>query len=80
VRGPLGYRSPAWDFSKNTVKLLLEMGFLYDSRCMGGDFNPYYLRTGASGQTAIRDYAAGWQANNPMEAWKQTHKFRLVLV
>jgi peptidoglycan/xylan/chitin deacetylase (PgdA/CDA1 family) len=45
VRGPLGYRSPAWDFSKNTVKLLIELGFLYDSSCMGDDFNPYYLRT-----------------------------------
>ncbi len=45
VRGPLGYRSPAWDFSRSTVKLLVEMGFLYDSSCMGDDFNPYYLRT-----------------------------------
>jgi peptidoglycan/xylan/chitin deacetylase (PgdA/CDA1 family) len=44
VRGPLGYRSPAWDFSKSTVKLLVELGFLYDSSCMGDDFNPYYLR------------------------------------
>ena len=174
VRGPLGYRSPAWDFSENTVKLLLEMGFLYDSSCMGDDFNPYYLRTGDKwsnsdpyifgpltnlvelpvtwglddfppfetlvgvnpGQAApsaveeiwygdfefalnncpggiynltmhpeiigrghrimmlerliqrfrdsvgvrfstLRDYAAGWKANNPMEAWKQTNKFRL---
>jgi peptidoglycan/xylan/chitin deacetylase (PgdA/CDA1 family) len=41
---PLGYRSPAWDFSENTVELLEEFGFLYDSSCMGHDFYPYYLR------------------------------------
>ena len=43
---PVGYRSPAWDYSKSTVNLLLEHGFLYDSSCMGNDFYPYYLRTG----------------------------------
>ncbi|MHA3795114.1 polysaccharide deacetylase family protein [Sphingomonas sp. YL-JM2C] len=43
---PTGYRSPAWDFSPATVKLLLEYGFLYDSSCMGHDFEAYYLRTG----------------------------------
>lgn len=41
---PSGYRSPAWDFSANTVELLLEYGFVYDSSCMGNDFYPYYLR------------------------------------
>jgi peptidoglycan/xylan/chitin deacetylase (PgdA/CDA1 family) len=43
---PVGYRSPAWDFSKSTVALLIEYGFLYDSSCMGDDSYPYYLRTG----------------------------------
>lgn len=41
---PVGYRSPAWDFSENTVELLEEFGFLYDSSCMAHDFHPYYLR------------------------------------
>jgi peptidoglycan/xylan/chitin deacetylase (PgdA/CDA1 family) len=41
---PIGYRSPAWCFSENTVELLQEFGFLYDSSCMGNDFHPYYLR------------------------------------
>lgn len=41
---PVGYRSPAWDFSPNTVNLLVENGFLYDSSCMANDFYPYYLR------------------------------------
>lgn len=43
---PKGYRSPAWDFSQNTVDLLIEYGFEYDSSCMGNDFYPYYLRKG----------------------------------
>ncbi|MPZ88714.1 MAG: polysaccharide deacetylase family protein [Nitriliruptorales bacterium] len=43
---PRGYRSPAWDFSENTVDLLLEFGFDYDSSCMGSDVYPYYLRQG----------------------------------
>jgi peptidoglycan-N-acetylglucosamine deacetylase len=41
---PTGYRSPAWSFSENTVELLQEFGFEYDSSCMGNDFHPYYLR------------------------------------
>jgi peptidoglycan-N-acetylglucosamine deacetylase len=41
---PKGYRSPAWDFSRNTIDLLLEYGFVYDSSCMGNDSYPYYLR------------------------------------
>jgi peptidoglycan/xylan/chitin deacetylase (PgdA/CDA1 family) len=43
---PRGYRSPAWDMSPNTIELLLEAGFLYDTSCMANDFSPYYLRTG----------------------------------
>lgn len=43
---PLGYRSPAWDFSERTIDLLREYGFSYDSSCMGQDFYPYYLRSG----------------------------------
>jgi len=43
---PKGYRSPAWDFSENTVRILLDYGFLYDSSLMGGDFEPYYARIG----------------------------------
>jgi peptidoglycan/xylan/chitin deacetylase (PgdA/CDA1 family) len=43
---PRGYRSPAWDLSPNSIELLLELGFFYDSSCMGSDFNAYYLRKG----------------------------------
>jgi peptidoglycan/xylan/chitin deacetylase (PgdA/CDA1 family) len=40
----LGYRSPAWDLSANSIDLLLERGFLYDSSMMADDFMPYRAR------------------------------------
>jgi peptidoglycan-N-acetylglucosamine deacetylase len=43
---PVGYRSPSWDNSPNTVNLLLEYGFEYESSLMGNDFEPYWCRTG----------------------------------
>jgi peptidoglycan/xylan/chitin deacetylase (PgdA/CDA1 family) len=45
---PTGYRSPAWDLSPNTIELLREFGFVYETSCMANDFHPYYLRTGDS--------------------------------
>lgn len=48
---PVGYRSPAWDLSPDSVGLLLDEGFLYDSSCMGNDFSPYYLRQGDAWST-----------------------------
>jgi peptidoglycan/xylan/chitin deacetylase (PgdA/CDA1 family) len=45
---PRGYRSPSWDLSPNTIKLLLEYGFEYDSSMMGNDFSPYWCRLGDS--------------------------------
>jgi peptidoglycan/xylan/chitin deacetylase (PgdA/CDA1 family) len=43
---PRGYRSPYGSFSANTLELLLERGFVYDSSMMADDFSPYYCRTG----------------------------------
>jgi peptidoglycan/xylan/chitin deacetylase (PgdA/CDA1 family) len=43
---PAGYRAPGWDPSANTISLLRERGFLYDSSLMGDDFEPYYARAG----------------------------------
>ena len=39
---PVGYRAPSWNFSDNTLDLLLELGFLYDSSLMADD-RPYEL-------------------------------------
>jgi peptidoglycan-N-acetylglucosamine deacetylase len=43
-RRPRGYRSPAWDFSPDTLGLLEEFGFEWDSSLMGRDFEPYHPR------------------------------------
>lgn len=43
---PVGYRSPAWDLSPNTLGLLRENGFVYDSSGMASDFVAYYPRSG----------------------------------
>ena len=39
---PLGYRAPSWNFSPNTLDILREMGFLYDSSLMADD-RPYEI-------------------------------------
>jgi peptidoglycan/xylan/chitin deacetylase (PgdA/CDA1 family) len=41
---PAGYRSPAWSLTPNSLELLLEAGFAYDSSCMGHDHYAYRLR------------------------------------
>ena len=39
---PIGYRAPSWNFSDNTLDLLMKMGFLYDSSLMADD-RPYEI-------------------------------------
>lgn len=41
---PRGYRSPAWDLTDNTLTILEEFGFEWDSSLMGRDFEPYHPR------------------------------------
>lgn len=43
-RNPLGYRSPIWDLTPNTVKLLVKHGFLYESNLMASDYMPFRTR------------------------------------
>lgn len=43
---PRGYRAPGWDLSWNSVCLLLDCGFEYDSSMMADDFHPYRARVG----------------------------------
>lgn len=43
---PFGYRSPSADISPNTLSLLEEYNFLYDSSLMADDFRPYHPRLG----------------------------------
>lgn len=41
-RAPVGMRTASWDFSVNTLRIIREMGLLYDSSLMGDD-DPYEL-------------------------------------
>lgn len=43
---PTGFRSPAWELSFDSVTLLVELGFTYDSSMMADDFRPYRCRAG----------------------------------
>jgi peptidoglycan/xylan/chitin deacetylase (PgdA/CDA1 family) len=39
---PVGIRTPSWDFSDSTLRVIRELGFLYDSSLMADD-DPYEL-------------------------------------
>ena len=39
---PIGYRAPSWNHSPNTLRIIREMGFLYESSLMADD-RPYEL-------------------------------------
>ena len=41
---PVGFRSPSWELTGQTLDLLLKFGFLYDSSLMGQDYTPYRVR------------------------------------
>ena len=41
-RRPVGYRAPSWNFSPNTLDIVRDMGFLYESSLMADD-RPYEL-------------------------------------
>ncbi len=43
---PTGYRSPSWDLSPHSIRLLREHGFRYDSSLMADDFRLYWCREG----------------------------------
>ena len=45
---PYGYRSPSWELSPNTLELLVERGYLYDSSLMADDYTLYAPRSGDS--------------------------------
>ena len=49
---PTGYRAPWFDFSRNSLKLLCEFGFDYDSSLMNQDL-PYFIKNRAGGKPLI---------------------------
>ena len=60
---PIGYRSPAWDLSPNSLQLFQEAGFVYDSSLMADDFTPYPLEV--DGQvTDIVEIPVSWELDD----------------
>ena len=49
---PVGYRSPSWELSEDSLALLSERGFLYDSSLMEDDI-PYLLEAGSGRMVEI---------------------------
>lgn len=57
-RAPVGIRTASWDFSVNTLRIIREMGLLYDSSLMGDD-DPYEL-TADGEATGIVELPPEW--------------------
>ena len=55
---PVGYRAPSWNFSPNTLRILRELGFLYDSSLMADD-RPYELLENGQ-RTGIIELPVEW--------------------
>jgi peptidoglycan/xylan/chitin deacetylase (PgdA/CDA1 family) len=55
---PVGIRTPSWDYSPNTLDLIEELGFLYDSSLMADD-SPYEL-VSAGRATGIVELPVEW--------------------
>jgi peptidoglycan-N-acetylglucosamine deacetylase len=70
-RRPVGHNAPWWEFSPDTLDLLLERGIRYDHSLMHRDFEPYRLRRGDR-WTPIdyRQPAASWM--KPVERGEPT--------
>ena len=53
---PAGYRSPGWELTAETLALLAELGFRYDSSLMADD-RPYWI---ASGRQQLLELPGHW--------------------
>lgn len=70
-RAPEGYRSPSWEVTEETFRLLGEMGFVYDSSCMGDD-RPYLERIGSS---SLVELPVHWSLDDfPYYSWQEDSK------
>ncbi len=57
---PVGYRSPSWEMTDDTFRMLGEMGFEYDSSCMGDD-RPYVETFGS---TSLLELPVHWSMDD----------------
>lgn len=61
---PAGYRSPSWDFSHNTLNLLKEFEFSWDSSLMADDFRLYELEDAESGKSGIIELPVSYELDD----------------
>ncbi len=67
---PLGYRSPGWELSPETLSMLTELGFAYESSLMGDD-RPYWI---ASGEQPLLELPGHWSLCDwPYFGWTAYH-------
>ena len=59
---PVGYRAPSWNFSPNTLSIVRELGFLYESSMMSDD-RPYELLQDGK-PTGIVELPVEWIADD----------------
>jgi len=45
-RSPRGHRAPYWELGADTLELIADAGFVYDSSLMADDYRPYRVRLG----------------------------------
>ena len=57
--GALGYRAPWFDFSRNSLDLLGEFGFQYDSSLMNQDL-PYFIKNNPGGRPYLVELPVDW--------------------
>ncbi len=59
---PKGYRSPSWDLSENTLRLLEEYDFSWDSSLMSDDFKLYSV--GSSENQSLVEIPVSWEMDD----------------
>ncbi len=59
---PCGYRSPAFDLSPNTLGILKQHGYIYDSSMMASE-KPYFIRE-QDGASAVVEVPVSWELDD----------------
>lgn len=64
---PVGYRAPMWEPTWNTMRLLAERGFLYDSSLMDADVPYEFAVSGVRGVGSVVEIPIQWA----LDDWEQ---------
>lgn len=60
---PKGYRSPAFDLGPNTVNLLKDNGYIYDTSMMGHEY-PYMIKDEKGKDTGVVELPVSWELDD----------------